>query len=284
MLSNRAVAPAALAFSALLAPPGSPALAQGLNGFMPGAGHANFAVSHTLESYDAYWVGDRLIGDPALGRVETGSLSLWFDLGFTEDFALTGSLAYVDVSSEAMPVRTANGLQDRTLLARYRFASLENAGWHHRFVAAAGVRAPASPYERNATVALGDGTHDGLFRLVYHVQADFLWNAYLATELGYDLREADSPHGMSVHGELGAGSGPLWLAGTLTRTWADGGSDIGDTGFTYPGLGGETLRVGAKVFVRASSTLGFAAAGFATLDGRNTGEALGTSTSLVIQL
>ncbi|MGQ0722882.1 MAG: hypothetical protein ACT4PE_15140 [Candidatus Eiseniibacteriota bacterium] len=282
MSSNLPVAPAVLAV--LLTLPWAPARAQGLNGFLPGAGHATIALSHTLESYDAYWMGGRLVADPALGRVETGSVSLWFDLGLSEDVALVGTLAYVDVASDAVPIRTAQGLQDRAFLLRYRFAAMENAGWRHSFVAGAGVRAPASPYVADATVALGDGTHDGLFRLVYQVQADFLAGAYLAAELGWDVREKDSPDGASLHGELGAGTGRVSIAGTLTRTWADGGSDIGDTGFTYPGLGGEMLRVGGKVFVRAASVLGFAASGFTTLDGRNTGEAVGTSASLVVQL
>jgi hypothetical protein len=282
MASNLPVAPVALAV--LLVVPGAPARAQGLNGFLPGAGHATIALSHTLESYDAYWMGGRLVADPALGRVETGSVSLWFDLGLAENVSLVGNLAYVDVASDAAPIRTANGLQDRAFLLRYRFASLENAGWRHSFVAGAGVRAPASPYVADATVALGDGTHDGVFRLVYQVQADFVAGAYLATELGYDLREQDAPDGASLHGELGAGAGRVSIAGTVTRTWADGGSDIGDPGFKSPGLGGEMLRVGGKLFARVSSTFGFAVSGFTTLDGRNTGEAVGTSASLVVQL
>ena len=141
-----------------------------------------------------------------------------------------------------------------------------------------------APYEPNRVVALGDETHDALFRFIYQLQSGVLDGGYLSADLGYDNREDDTPDGMSLYGELGVTIGKFSPSLAVARTWADGGSDIGDPGFTFPGLGAEYLRVGAKVYYRVSSSLGLAVSGFATPDGRNVGQAVGTSTSLVIQL
>jgi hypothetical protein len=251
---------------------------------MPAAHHATIALSHTWESYDEYWMGDVKVSDPTLGRVETGSFNLWMDVGLLQDLALTANLAYVDAASNGPAPLSAQGLQDRTFMLRYRLLSLASSSVRHAGVAAIGYRAPAAPYDPDRIVALGDGTRDVLFRLVYQVQANVLGGAYFATEFGYDLREEESPDGTSLFGELGVTyrSASVSLAGV--RTWADGGFDLGEPGFTYPGLGGELLRFGAKLYYRVSPQIGIAFSGFVTPDGRNVGQASGTSTALVLQI
>lgn len=257
--------------------------AQGLNGFMPDPHHVTIALSHTLESYDEFWMGTREVSDPTLGEIETGSVSLFVDVGVCRNVAVTANLAYVDAASDAPAPLAASGLQDRTFLLRYRFLQM-GSSLRHAFVAGAGVRAPMAHYEPNRAVALGDETTDALFRLVYQIEGDFLDGTYLAAEFGYDLREDDTPDGMSIFGELGATIGRVSPSVSILRTLADDGFDIGDPGFTFPGLEGEMLRVGAKLYYRVSPTFGLAVSGFATPDGRNVGKAIGTSTSLVVQL
>jgi hypothetical protein len=261
-----------------------PSAAQGLNGFLPQPGTATVAVSHTLESYDEYWVGSETTADSLLGKVETGSVSLWVDFGLTPDVALTAQLAYVDVTSDGLLQQSAAGLQDRGLLLRWRFLHGEAAGARHSFVVAAGIRDAASGYEPNRAVALGDHSRDGLFRLVYQIQADRLAGAWLSTELGYDLREGHVPEGVCVYSELGAVAGPAAVSVALTRVWADGGPDLGDMGFTYPTVDEELIRVGGKVYLGFSERVGLAISGFTTPKGENTGQATGTSTSLVLKI
>jgi hypothetical protein len=162
--------------------------------------------------------------------------------------------------------------------------STTGAGFRHALLAGAGYRAPLAPYEPNRVVALGDATHDGLFRLIYQIEGDALDGTYFAAELGYDLRDQDAPDGTSLFGELGVTFGKATGSVAALRTWADGGDDIGDPGFTFQGLGGEMFRVGGKVYYRLSSSLGFAVSAFTIPDGRNVGQATGTSTSFVVQL
>jgi hypothetical protein len=259
------------------------AAAQG-NAFLPRAGGATIAVSQTFEYYDEFWRGDEVVSNPGLGRVETGSATVWMQAGLTDDLALAANFAYVDVRSDGTDGLADQGLQDRAFLLRWRFLDTMPGGWHHSLVAGAGLRMPASGYDPNSPVALGDGTTDGLFRLVYQAQYDAFWGTYLAVEAGYDARESAAPDGASLRGELGATFYRLSLAGILHATWADGGSDIGDPGFTFPGLNEEWVRLAGNAYYRVSPTFGLALSGFTVLDGRNTGRSRGVSTSLVVNL
>jgi hypothetical protein len=258
--------------------------AQGLNGFLPGKDNATIAVSHTFESYDKYWVGTELITDPTLGEIETGSFSLYADVGLLEDLAINANFAYVDVASTGPAPLSDTGLQDRTFLLRYRFLKLGGYGLEHVFVAGAGLRAPMAPYEPNAVVALGDETHDALFRMIYQLQFGVLDGGYVSGEFGYDIREDETPDQTSVYGEAGVTIGRFSPSFAIYRNWADGGFDIGDPGFRFPELDAETFRIGGKLYYRVSSSFGIAVSGFTTPDGQNVGQANGISTGLVANL
>ena len=58
---------------------------------------------------------------------------------------------------------------------------------------------------------------------------------------------------------------------------SDGGTDIGDPGFTFPSNQEEYDRLGGKVYVRINDRFGLSFSGFSTLDGRNTGDSTGAS-------
>jgi hypothetical protein len=258
------------------------ARAQG-NAFLPPEGGATVAIAHTFEYYDKFWVGTNEVSDPGLGRVETGTVTLWMQAGLMEDLAIVANFAYVDVRTDGTAGMADQGLQDRTFLLRYRFLDREGGGWRHTLVGGAGVRLPASGYDPNKPVDLGDGTDDGLFRVVYQAQRDSFWGTYLALEGGYDLRESSTPEGMTLHGEVGATYSRLSLAATMDGLWADGGSNIGDPGFTFPGLDEDWVRLGGNAYYRVSPSFGLTLSGFTTLDGRNTGKSRGMSTALVVQ-
>src|SRR5262245_13257046 len=215
----------------------SSAGALDITGFMPGQGGGDLALSYTTEGYDEFWVGDTKVSDPGVGEVDIKSLSFWFDWGFTDDFALVGNVAHVDASSDGLGGFEDSGIQDLSLLLKYRFL---NSG-PHSLAAAGGVRTPVSDYEANLPVDLGDGTTDALFRLVY------LFNNgpfYFSQQVGYDVRGDDAPDGIPIYTELGFTTGSLTWIGFYSQYTADGGTDIGDPGFTFPSNKDEYSRVG----------------------------------------
>ena len=251
----------------------SPAGALDLNGYQPPAGAGEVALSYTFESYDEFWVGDQKVSDPGVGETETRSLTLWAQYGLTDRLALVVNLPYVDADSDGLGDFSESGLQDLTVLAKYRFASLGSAA-RHSFTGAVGGRTPASDYEANLPVDIGDGSSDFLLRLVYQVEAG---SFYFSQQVGYDLRGDDVPDGFPLYSELGTTLGRVTLNAFYLLYVADGGTDIGDPGFTFPSNEDETSRIGGKLYARFNDAVGLSAMVFTTLDGRNSGDTTGYS-------
>jgi hypothetical protein len=255
----------------------APAQAFDINGFMPARGQGDVAFSYTMESYDHFWVGETKVSDPGVGEVETDSLSVWFQWGFTDSFALVANLPYVDTTSDGLGGFEDSGLQDLSVLGKYRFFS----SGPHNLVGAAGFRTAAQDYEANLPVDLGDNTDDLLLRLVYHYQTS---GFYFSQQVGYDVRGGDAPDGFPLYTELGYTAGRITYTGFYSRLIADGGTDIGDPGFTFPSNQEEYSRVGAKIYGRVTDRFGLSGLFFTTLDGRNTGETDGFSVGVNFRL
>jgi hypothetical protein len=274
-----------LAAGALILCMAAPSYAFDVNGFMPAPGEGDVAISYTTEGYDHFWAGEEKVSPPEVGEVETNSLSVWFQYGFTDRVALVANLPYVEVSSDGTQSAAGNpdfvdkdDLQDLSALVKVRLLSSGGGGAaKHSLLGAVGVRTPASSYEANAPVDIGDGTTDALLRLVYQVEAGAF---YFSQQVGYDLRGDDAPDGYPLYTELGYTFGRVTVNGFLSVLVADDGTDIGDPGFTFPSNREEYQRVGAKVYARLGDRVGLSVSGFDALDGRNTGDASGLSAGL----
>jgi hypothetical protein len=251
----------------------SPVGALDLNGFFPAAGRGDVALSYTSESYDEFWVGTTKVSDPGVGEVKTKSFALWLRYGLADRWALIANVPQVDASSDGLAGFGESGLQDLTGLVAFK-AVERGAATRHRLVLAGGARTPISDYEANIPVDIGDGSTDVLLRAVYQLEHG---GFYLSQQVGYDLRGDDVPDGFPLYTEAGYTWDRVTLNGFYLRYLADGGTDIGDPGFTFPSNQDETERIGAKVFGRVSDAFGLFAAGFSTLDGRNSGDATGLS-------
>lgn len=250
-----------------------PASALDLNGFMPAKGEGTVAFSYTSEGYDEFWVGKTKVSDPGVGEVEIDSISVWARYGLTDRVAVVANVPYVDASSDGLGGFGDSGLQDLSALVAFKPWELTGSV-NHRLVLAGGVRTPISDYEANLPVDLGDGTTDWLLRLVYQLESGGL---YASQQLGYDLRGEDAPDGTPLYTEVGYTWGQVTANAFYLKYVADGGTDIGEPGFTFPSNQDETERFGAKVFARIGNTLGVFVGGFTTLDGRNSGDSAGFS-------
>jgi len=272
MRANRAFLPALL----VLAAGGiqAPLYAFDVNGFLPGQGHGDVAVSYTAEGYDEFWVGTTKVSDPGVGKVDIDSISLWVQWGLTDDLAIVANLPYIDASSDGLGGFADKGWQDLSALLKYRFY----ASGPHSLVGGLGVRTAVQDYEPNLPVDLGDNTTDWLFRLVYLYHGQ---SFYFSQQVGYDLRGDDAPNDYPLYTELGFTVGRVTYGGYYSQLIADGGTDIGDPGFTFPSNKEEYSKLGAKVYGRLTDRVGLSAAYFVTLDGRNTGDSDGFSVGAV---
>jgi hypothetical protein len=255
-----------------------PVVALDLDGFQPLRGKGDIAFSLSLDSYDGFWVGTTRVEEPALGNVENTTFSLWGRHGITDRLAIIASLPHVDTEGDGTEKFSDSGLQDLAALLQYRLLTRESGRGRHTLAAAGGFRTPVANYNANAPVSVGDETTDVLARIVYLYQ----WGSnYFSQQIGYDIRSEDAPDGLPLATTIARNFGRVTGSLTYLRYFADGGTDIGDPGFTFPSNKEEYERVWAKVFARVNDSFGVSVAGFTTLDGRNTGDSSGLSAGIV---
>jgi hypothetical protein len=272
---DRTIRAAAGLALALLAAPAVPAM--DLNGFLREKGKGDVSVSYTGESYDQFYMGSTKIDPPpGLGEVETKTISVWAAYGLTDRITLFGTLPYVDTEGDGTAGFAEKDLQDVTVLGAYRIASLGRSV-HSEFVAGLGVRTPASDYEANLPVSVGDGTTDALLRFVYQLRKG---RFYFSQQVGYDIRNKDAPDGLPLYTEVGYTFGRVTVNGAFSKLVADDGTDIGDPGFTFPGNREEYERGWVKAYIRLNPRFGLSVSAFTTFDGRNTGDSTGGSIGL----
>jgi hypothetical protein len=221
---------------------GSPLSAQDTNGFLRDKGAGDVALSYTSESYDQFWAGETKVSAPPLGEVTTESWSLWTAYGLTDDLTLVVQLPYVDAEGDGTAGLSESDLQDAAVLGLYRLADW-GGRTRSQLIGGLGISTPASSYEPDLPVSVGDGTTDGLFRLVYLLQHG---NLYFSQQVGFDLRSDDAPNDFPFYTELGYTIGQTTLTGFFAMLLADGGTDIGDPGFTFPSNQEEYQRIGAR--------------------------------------
>jgi hypothetical protein len=255
-----------------------PALGLDLNGFLPGKGAGHVALSVTLEGYDEFWAGTNKVFNPGVGEVDDTTISLYVDYGFSDRLALVANVPSVDADSDGEGGFGENDLQDLTAMLKYRAASRVSGSRRHQLVLAGGFRTPISDYEANLPVDVGDGTTDFLARFIYQLETD---RFYFSQQVGFDLRGEDAPDGFPFYSEIGFKRRSLLAGAFLSYYVADGGTDIGDPGFTFPSNQEEFTRVGAKVYAEVGPRLGLSGLLFTTLEGRNTGDITGAAFGVV---
>ena len=256
----------------------APARGLDLNGFLPGRGAGHAALSYTFESYDEFFRGTQKVSNPGVGEVEVATFSLYLDYGFTDRLAIVANLPTVDAEGDGTGGFAQDDLQDLTAMLKYRLASYGSGSLRHKWVLAGGFSTPASDYEANLPVDVGDGSTDVLARLIYQLEGE---RFYFSQQVGYDLRGDDVPDGFPFYTEVGYRRGSLLAGGFLSYYLADGGSDIGDPGFTFTGNQEEFTRAGAKIYAELSRRFGISGLVYTTLDGRNTGDFSGASFGVV---
>lgn len=251
-----------------------------LNGFFPAPGDTQIALSYSSESWDEFWRGNQKVPTPpALGKADIRTFSLWMRHGITERLALVATLPYVDAEADGTAGFDESDLQDLEVLVKVRLAVFDRgAGGRHVLAAAAGLRTPASDYEANLPLDVGDGTTDALLRFVYQFEQG---RFFVSQQVGFDLRSEDAPNNFPFYTELGYRTGRVTWIGSFSSLWADGGTDIGDPGFTFPSNQEEYQRYAVRLYARFTDRLGLTAGGFGTLDGRNAADTSGFFLGLV---
>ncbi len=266
-----------------------------LSGFMNGKGHGAFALSHTSEQYDNVFLAPvDAQGVPVFNEVSVQSTSLYASYGISSRFDIVASLPYIKAEGQASEVvlrelgfeNVRKGIQDLSVFAKYNPLTLNwEDGSRLQFVLGAGVSTPLGNYKADeglqSIIAIGNRSTRLTGLGIAHFQTKS--GLFLSTQAGYSLRSDEVPN--ALLGEIKAGIAlariyaDLWYAGQIS----DGGTDILADGFTgfFPATNVSFNRAGINLYAPVGKGLGLSVGASKYLNGRNVGEAIGFSGSLV---
>ena len=123
-------------------------------------------------------------------------------------------------------------------------------------------------------MSLGDGTTDVLLRAVYQFEHG---SFYFSQQVGYDLRGGDAPDGIPLYTEAGYNLGAVHPQRLLPPLPRPGRHRHRRSGLHLPQQQGRDRAGGRQGLRPGHGDFGVFVAGFATLDGRNSGDATGFS-------
>ncbi len=263
--------------------------AQGDTGFLRGEGRVDAALSHTLDYYDEFWVGDTKVdGDAAgVGEVERATYSLYAAYGMSDDLDLVLNANYVTAEADGPGAGSGfpdeDDLQDLYLGAKWRAAQTAAGEGEFSFLFAPSVKLPMTDYEDNAVTAIGDGQVDLRFRGIVHYQYRGFWGAL---ESGYDRRNGAPDDEVPINVTLGATVlERVTIMPFFSMINSLGGediSDVGSPGVGFPDTQEEYERWGVSAYARITPNIGLTGMWRTTSDGMNTGDADAFSVGLVV--
>lgn len=271
-----------------------------VDGFMRGAGNATVALSYSSESYDEFWKGTTLVREPNLGTIKTQSVSLFASVGIFDYLDVVASLPYISTTASEGYWSSQNGMQDLAVSIKYRPLKhiVEDVGTVSA-VLAAGIATPTSNYIPDAPVAIGHYSTMGDLRalLNFHSQMNFFGNVQfgyirrgdVALDRGYSTNVPDAAEFIT---KIGYAHSDFYVDMWYHNQSARGGTDIGqrsmsERGLSFPSNGISFQRVGLNAFMPLTfldKALGAGIGTAYTFDGRNIGQSLRLSASVVYNL
>jgi hypothetical protein len=283
-----------LAFSVLTLAPMLAVAQSPLSGFMNGKGNGAIAVSYTQESYDnVFLVPSDADGVPVFNDVTVSSVSIYGTYGISDKLDAVVSLPYITAkgNASATTLRELNyenersGLQDISAFLKYNPYSTNIGSSKLDFAVGLGVRTPLGDYkvDEGLQSILAIGNRATSVNALGIAQVFDKSGLFLSTQIGYSVRNGDVPN--ALIGEIKAGYASskfyadLWFAGQQS----DGGVNILGEGFAgfFPATDVSYNRAGLSVYVPIAGGFGISAGASKYLNGRNVGESIGYSGSLV---
>lgn len=275
--------------------------AQGMiDGFMRGGGKGVVALSYSTEDYKEFYKGTNLVSEPNLGTISTQSISLFAAVGLMNNVDLVVSLPYVTTSADKGYWADQSAMQDAGFALKWRplLMTIENVGTISGIVSA-GLATPLSNYVADAPVAVGHQSTSGDFRVLGNFMMDF--GLFASVQAGYIRRgdvnldhvtldgnmKTSVPDALDISAKIGYGNSDFYIDAWYQNQTARGGTNIGDTGASFPSNGISFSRIGVTGYYPLpilNKQLGISIGGASTLDGRNIGKSTRISFGVVYGL
>jgi len=245
--------------------------AQGpVSGFMPGGKHTDIAVNYTYEHFDQYYFGNELENAPTTTR----SANLFLEHGFSDSLGLILTLPYKWID------QINRGLQDATLLLKYRNHYRQRRNGQSTFITSVGLSSPISAYPVDTENPIGIRATTFQSRIL----TQFQWNSgvFVLFKTGLDFRLIPSALvAVPALFRVGWGGRKWYVDGWLEfyHTF-NPGTDVQISA----GNGSRWQRLGATIYYAFTPSTGVVLNAARFLGGANIGKANQLSAGLVFKI
>jgi hypothetical protein len=248
----------------------------GQSAWLPAEGKIVVTPTYVYQSFREFWIrrDQKVRLDD---RVTQHSGLVNFEYGLAESFALDATVGYSRVDSKAFSgpgggTDSSDGMADTRVGLRWRIVDEREAKcvWSPTLTVRVGG-VIAGTYEVGPPFAPGDGANGGEFSLLAaKAVGDTGFGLY--GEAGYRVRSNPVPHDFfglfGVYQSIGA----FTVSAAYRHVQSLNGSNIGDPGFSFPGLKEINQTAEFGLGYRDSGGRLYQIFGGLSLDGRNTGD------------
>ena len=267
---------------------------------MMNKGQICIALPYAQESWTNYWEADLKRSNANLGKVTTKSIMPQFALGLFDNLNLLGGVNYISTAASQGTLRGHSGLQDASILLKYKPLSIKIDEHELAGFIVAGFTTPVSNYYPDyMPLAIGAGTTNGSIRGILNFKTksgiyatlnggytsrsnikldrSFYYNSTSkgTSERGITSNEMKMPTIFDGGAAFGFTNSRTKIEMTATMLNTIGGTDMRRNDMPLPSVGMDNMRVGifAQYFPEILRGGGVIAFSNYTLSGRNVGQA-----------
>jgi hypothetical protein len=244
-------------------------------------------------SWKEYWEGTFQRDNANLGTVSTRVASIMGNYGISDDLNVLFMAPWIKNKASAGTLHSMQGIQDLTLMAKYRFVNKEYKPFRLSLMGVAGVSAPLSNYSPDfLPLSIGMHSKNAMARILMDLQrktwfftGSFQYmvrsnitldrNSYYTTEMHLTNIVA-MPDMWNANFRAGYRKGEMYLELVADKMNTVGGFDIRKNDMPFPSNNMDAFRAGVNVKIPIPKVNGltFVGSSMYTITGRNVGKSL----------
>jgi len=265
-----------------------------VNGFMQKPGEGAVVLSYSQESYDeVFLVPEEVDGVPIFNDVTISSISLFGDIGVTDNLTVSLNVPYIESQGSATQATLDNngfenersGVQNLKVYAKYRFHSFSLGESTLDLIGAVGLETPLGDYRADeglqSIIAIGNEASSFNTFGIAHFKTQS--GIFATGQAGYSFRGNDVPHALVTELKLGYAASKYYFDVFIANQLSEDGVDILGEGFTgfFPATEVNYTRIGINGYAPLYDGIGITAGANAYVAGRNLGKSTGFYGGLV---
>ncbi|MET0245060.1 MAG: hypothetical protein ABW174_16390 [Flavitalea sp.] len=272
----------------------APAKAQtDVDGIMMNKNNLCTGFQYGISDWDHYWEGKLKRTNENLGHITTQSVTWMGNYGISNKLNVLFSLPYVWTKASAGTLHGVNGLQDLSLMLKYKMIESKIGKGKFKLIAVGGYSMPVSDYVADfqpLAIGLGARTLTGRLLADYEYKHMFITGTaaytyrsnieidrdYYYTDKPQYTNKVDMPDAMNFQVRLGYRGGMFGVEGILNNMTTLGGFDITRNNMPFPSneMNATSAGLAFKCNPRAFPGMSLQLGGSYVLAGRNFGQAL----------